>query len=59
MGADPQAFDARELRQIAERAMSLARQHDDPSLRIALSLLAESAMNLASKLPQSDTTSER
>jgi len=47
-------FAPRELRAIAERATSLARGADDPSIRIALSLFAESAMNLAAKLPRSD-----
>ena len=53
-----QPFDPPELREIAVRAMSLARTNDDPSLRIALSLFAESALNLAAKLPQSEATPE-
>jgi len=51
-------FTPPELHEIAERAMSLARQDPDPSLRIALSLFAESAMNLAAKLPRQPTESE-
>jgi hypothetical protein len=46
------AFESKELREIAERAMSLARNADDPSLRIAFALFGESALNLAAKLPQ-------
>lgn len=52
MPDDNEQFSHAELESIARRANALARRTTDPSLRIALSLFGESALNLAAKLPR-------
>lgn len=54
MAAD--ALDRDELRSIAQRAFTMARASDDPSVRAALNLLGEAAANLAAKLPAAPAT---
>ena len=44
-------FTPGELKQIAQRAFTLAKQADEPAVRIALGLFGESAENLAKRLP--------
>jgi hypothetical protein len=52
MAEDAEQFGHAELEDIARRASTLARRTTDPSLRIALSLFGESALNLAAKMPR-------
>lgn len=50
MGTDD-AFTSQELKEIARRAATLSKAADEPAVRIALGLLAESAENVAKRLP--------